>query len=366
MAGRVVVPLRELGSRLPEHGRIRLGVKGTSSRGKVIPKSIETFRFTSPDEKVINQLAARYGGTVKPWSDPKASPSHQFEVITEAKELRVWLPDADALSVWYELWTGKGCVRRCDGETVQTPVISGPDEGTWDESSCICSATGNMECRPYTRLRVVLPDVTFGGCWRLETKGWNAAAELPEMERMLAILRTTGMVEATLRLESRQSQGGSKKFVVPVLNIGATPEAMLGGAGGVKAIEQKIDGPPALSIAAEPTYNGRPALDPEFPGTDDDIVEAEIIEGPWHSKEMEGTALHRVAQVARQIGEHPHDAEAALVKWAAKDSGMVLDRLNDAGLQRIIDACDALLDGTAVWRGVDLEGLAKIVKAGGS
>lgn len=347
MAGRVVVPLRELGSRLPEHGRIRLGVKGTSSRGKVIPKSIETFRFTSPDEKVIDQLAARYGGTVKPWSDPKASPSKQFEVITQANELRVWLPDSDALSVWYELWTGKGCVRRCDGETVQTPVISGPDEGTWDESSCICSATGNMECRPYTRLRVVLPDVTFGGCWRLETKGWNAAAELPEMERMLAILRTTGMVEATLRLESRQSQGGSKKFVVPVLNIGATPEAMLGGAGGVKAIDQGPPPEPALAIVSG----------------DDEIVEAEIIEGPWHSPEMEGTALHRIAQASKKIMVHPDEFEAALVRWAAKDPQANLDRLNDAGLQRLIDACDALLDGTAVWRGVDLEGLAKILKA---
>ena len=41
-----IKPLTQLG-RTPEQGRIRLGVK---DKGRGFPKSLETFRFTSPDK----------------------------------------------------------------------------------------------------------------------------------------------------------------------------------------------------------------------------------------------------------------------------------------------------------------------------
>lgn len=341
MAGRGVIPLRDMQQRLPEHGRIRLGVKGTSSRGKVIPTSIDTFRFTSPDRGVIEELAGIYGGEPRPWSDPKASPKDQWEVITEATDLRIWLKDSNALSVWYELWAGKGCVRRCDGIICQVPITEGPDEGGWDERDCICAASNNMECRPYSRLQVILPDVTFGGSWRLETKGWNAAAELPEMERMLQMLASHGILEARLRLESRQAQGGRKQFVVPVLVMGKgmSPEAIAGGGGSALAAVEA----PAPVAAIES-------------GSDDDIVEAEIIEGPWGDPtdllELRGTAEHRLMLAAKSLRLEPDRFEAPMVQWASKGETQDLLHLRSDQLEKLIDACSKLVTGDVTFRGV--------------
>ena len=53
-----IKPIHDLG-RTPEHGRIRLGVKTERAM-----KSLDTFRFTSPDKEAIEQIADAYGGDV--------------------------------------------------------------------------------------------------------------------------------------------------------------------------------------------------------------------------------------------------------------------------------------------------------------
>ena len=53
---REVTPLRNLG-RVPEQGRIRLGVKTERAM-----KALDTFRFTSADHDAICQVADIYGG----------------------------------------------------------------------------------------------------------------------------------------------------------------------------------------------------------------------------------------------------------------------------------------------------------------
>ena len=70
-----IKPLAELG-RTPEQGRIRLGVKTARAM-----KSLDTFRFTSPDKAAIEQIAFIYGGTVKSWTPPRQK-QQQWEVIT--------------------------------------------------------------------------------------------------------------------------------------------------------------------------------------------------------------------------------------------------------------------------------------------
>ena len=72
---REVKPLRNLG-RVPEQGRIRLGVKTERAM-----KAIDTFRFTSADHGAICQIADIYGGVVGKWMPPR-SKQQQWEVIT--------------------------------------------------------------------------------------------------------------------------------------------------------------------------------------------------------------------------------------------------------------------------------------------
>ena len=209
--GRSVVPVADLGRRMVEHGRTRLGVKS----GKAM-KSIDTFRFTSPDKFAIKQLAEQYGGEAKAWSDPKASPTNQYEVVTKANDIAVWIMPG-GLDVSYEMWSGGGCVRRCDGVECETSQRSFDADYEPVIVPCICDSKQKLECRPYTRLNVVIPSIRFGGSWRLESKGWNAAEELPGMADMISQLQDTGVLRGRLRLEHRQSQGGRRKFVVPTL-----------------------------------------------------------------------------------------------------------------------------------------------------
>lgn len=228
---REIRPITELGSRIQEAGRIRLGIKGP----KGAPKAIDTFRFTSVHQDLIEQLATLYGGTARPWSDAKAGAKDQFEVITTAKSIRVFVPPG-GLSQDYELWSGARCERRCDGVTAEVPS-RGPD-GV-QSVPCVCHAKQKLECKPVTRLTVVLPELPFRGVWRMETKSWNAADELNAMERMIDSLQETrDIVAAELHIEqrSRMTSQGKRNFVVPVLTLSSTLEALAAGDTGLRAI----------------------------------------------------------------------------------------------------------------------------------
>lgn len=249
MTGRAVVPIANMQRRMPEAGRIRIGVKtkGTSKQGKEYesPKALNTFRFTSHDQEALAQVATTYGGTVKPWSDPKAAEG-QFEVITEASEIRVVLPpDPLGGTPLYELWGGGGCERRCDGLTAQV-VTRGADGAEMVDVPCICAAKEAMACSVITRLAVILPEVRFTGVWRLDSKSWNVAQELPGMVDVIQSLQDRGLTRGVLGLKHRRSvhAGETNRFIVPVLGVDETVEALAAGAARLGAL------PDAAPVAA--------------------------------------------------------------------------------------------------------------------
>lgn len=238
-------------SRLPEHGRIRLGEK----TGRAM-RSIDTFRFTSPDQAAIETIASLYGGVARPWDDPKASVRNQFEVKTDVASIPVIVPPG-GLSVWYESWTAGGCDRRCDGETMFIR------KGRESNDPCACDAANIMTCKPHTRLNVILTGIRFGGVWRLETKGWNAAHEISAMERMIFQLQDKmGPINARLVLEKRSKPG--KNFVVPKLELDMDLAGLAAGQGNVVA----IGGPGPVLVA----------LPAPSKAQDDQVVDAEIME----------------------------------------------------------------------------------------
>lgn len=247
MARKGIVPIANLDRRAPEAGRIRLGVK----TGRAM-KSIDTFRFTSPYEDVIHDLAHIFGGEAKPWSDERARIREQWEVITPVSDIPVYLPQ-DGLSIKYEKWSGGGCERRCDGEVCEIVQMQG-DNAVPVDSPCICLAKGARECEPYTRLNVVLPMLRFAGTWRLETKGWNAAHELPGMVELIHSLHASGkMVQARLSLQKRSDKAGgrTRHYVVPVLSVDKSPQELQSGDADVQA----------LSVAGESSFSlDTPAL----------------------------------------------------------------------------------------------------------
>ena len=289
-----VVPISNLARRIPEAGRIRTGVKS----GKAM-KALPNFRFTSHDEEALGQIAGMYGGEVKPWSDPKAA-AGQFEVVTEAPEIRVVLPpDPLGGTPVYELWGGGGCERRCDG--LQAAVLQqGPDGLENVQVPCLCDAQGALSCKVITRLCVILPEVRFAGVWRLDTKSMNAAQELPGMVDMIRTMQTEGLAYATLALKHRRSvtAGETHRFIVPQLGIPASIEALAAGG-------QRLGSLPTAN--AGELEAGEVSDSPALTSPDDEIHDAEIVDD-----EITMDTLARLLEVTNALDD---DTRGDLRVW---------------------------------------------------
>ncbi len=170
------------------------------------PSTIEHWRLTSPQQSLIEAAASEYGGAVQPWGT-------QWEVMTETDALPIIVPPGQTLTQYMELWSGGGCQRRCDGIT---ELLSG--------TPCKCSPDpAERECKPTTRLSVILPALPDIGVWRLETHSYYAAVELAGTADILASASRAGMmVPAQLRLDAREIKRPgqpTKLFKVSVLEL---------------------------------------------------------------------------------------------------------------------------------------------------
>lgn len=266
---------RFMNARPPEHGRIRFGERFKSG-GRERPRALKTWRFTSPDEIAIRQIAQEYGGEARPWFDPKANPQNQWEVLTPVDRIHVWLPTEDSLSIMMEQWGGRGIERRCDEVTC---TFYG--RGRPMQAPCYCADQPKPTCKPYSRLNVIIPNVVFGGVWRLEVKGNHFAHEAPGMISTIASLQERqGMVRVDLLLTERtgkDDEGRMTKFIVPKISVAMTPQQMLEGMAQV----QRLAIGPSREVTETPVATPElrsVTVDPD----DDDIVDAEILEGPWH------------------------------------------------------------------------------------
>lgn len=276
------VPFSQRQRRLPEAGRIRIGVKRTTRNGKTAPAAIDTFRFTSQSRPEIDAIAAEYGGDVEPWTEPKAA-GEQWQVTTPANEIEVVLPP-DPLSCGpvYELWGGKGRERVCDGLVMET-LQDGPDGPEPVESECRCARLGRLECKPKMRLSVILPRLRFTGVWRLDTSSIHACDEMPGMVDLLLEQQGRGLVCGILRLERRQSSGGSKKYVVPTLGLSESLEGLVSGRARLGALgpgEAPVVGErPALGAGGSSTEGTSAPSLPSGPAPqgDDEVIEGEVV-----------------------------------------------------------------------------------------
>lgn len=218
-------PLLDLQRRYRELGRIRLGVKGE----KGAPRRLNEFRLTSAAFELLERVAELYGGEVREWAGAPTE-GKQWEVLTGTDRLDVLIAPGEPISQNWELWTGGGCLRRCDGFTMA------------DGSACQCpsdledrlelSKKGNA-CKPTSRLSVVLPRVPDVGVWRVESHGVNAAVELPgTVDLMRKALEAGIPIPGQLRIDQRTSKkdGQTHHFVVPVLELPTlTVEALMSG-----------------------------------------------------------------------------------------------------------------------------------------
>lgn len=220
-----------------ELGRIRLGQKVATQSGKSRPDKLDRFRFTSPNERHIRDLASVYGGDARPWANGTKS---EWEVITSAKSIPVIVVKG-GISQWMETWSGGGCVHRCDGVT-----------DALTDSPCNPDDPNHQNAKATTRLSVMLPELGAIGVWRLESHGWNAAAELPGLVELA--MHVGDLVPANLVLHERTAikDGKTSKFVVPGLDLEITPRQLAAIVSG----EQTQTGPTAVTSSPRATAIG--------------------------------------------------------------------------------------------------------------
>lgn len=259
----------DLQRRLAEAGRIRIGQQVATGNGRKRPEKLTTFRLTSSDRTRIQQAAQLFGGTPAEWDAPAG---RQWEVVTEVDSLNVIVPPADmSFSQHYELWSGGGCQRRCDGR--YESITEGP---------CVCDPE-KRECTIHTRLSVMLRDLPGLGVWRIDTSGYYAAVELQGAVEVVQLAAGRGqMLPARLRLEQRMVKRlgeGTRRFAVPVLDVEISPGQLLGSS------------PPPISLASEPVR--------------DASVELEEPKRPALTPVPETVPEHPVASIAEQSADVP-------------------------------------------------------------
>lgn len=248
------MPIKDLQKRLTQVGVIRLGGPKTDPRRP--GKRLETFRFTSPSKALIDAVASLYGGTVQPWQSPSGP---QWEVISGASEIPVMVPP-QRIDPNYELWGNGFRARMCDGETERIRNVA-----------CLCSPE-KRECKPTTRMSLMLAEVPSLGTFRLESHGWNAAAELPMLaESIEAALQP---IPARLEIQARQKkeldpskpadkQILTKNFLVPVLHFDFVTPAQAFGGQIAAAARNALAPAQRQAIAAEPEQVEATKLTPE-------------------------------------------------------------------------------------------------------
>lgn len=216
----------DLQRRFRELGRLRMGAKVATRNGKQAPSRLSEWRLTSPSEDLLHAAAECYGGEVRVWEGAPTE-GRQFELFTGTDRLDVLVPPGTPLSQSWELWSGGGCERRCNGHARETG------------EACICPADiaarmalaqKGQACKPTTRFSIVLPRIPDIGVWRVESHGVNAAVELPGTVAILRQATEAGsLIPAQLRIDQRTSkvEGQTRHFVVPALELPTVTTAAL-------------------------------------------------------------------------------------------------------------------------------------------
>lgn len=226
----------------------------------------------------------------------------------------------------------------------------------------MCDRNGVLECKPITRLTVLLPDIRFAGGWRIESHGWNAWHELPGMVEVVQSLQQRGLTRATLTLDPRKdkSNGRTRHYVVPVLSPDVTVNAILAGDGQVQALGRASDLMPDEAAGGRrelvtPGDGGGTSDPTEPPATD--IVDAEVVD-----VEAQRARLRRQMHAQlKELGMGNTERHALTKKLTSGRSDSSND-LTVAELNRMIKGLVSLKKAEYIYEGEDDQGMAIVSK----
>ncbi|AEV86681.1 hypothetical protein ACWT_5664 [Actinoplanes sp. SE50] len=356
--------IKTLQQRLTQVGVIRLGQKVPTSNGNTRPGKLETLRFTSPSRPLIDAVAKLYGGEVKAW---QANTGPQWEVITGVKEIPVLVPP-QRIDPNMEHWGNGYRDRMCDGETE-----------TIRQRPCLCAQMqqggrridSRELCKPTTRMSVMLADVPSLGTWKIESHGWNAAAELPTLAA--SIESAPQPIPARLEVQVREKkdfdpskpqgkQIESKVFMVPVLHFDwLTPAQAFGGELGAAA--RAALGAAAVqrhAIESAQAERARPKLTAEDVQTLADEAETvKQVQDLWRDAAKDGVLTEKLQAVLKARAAELTPAPAAEKdSHTSPGSQVEVDEVVDAEFADDADAVFVQIQSVAGelrWSAAELE-----------
>lgn len=329
------MPILDIQKRARELGRIRIGVKESFTKrdgsAGTRPAKLDRFRFTTNSEPLARKVAELYGGDARTWEGG----TQNWEVISDTARLPIMVPP-QPVSQWYEFWTRAGCQHRCDG---QRNVLT--------DEPCDPEDPKHLEAikKPTTRLNVVLRDIEGIGVWRVESHGFNAAIELPDVAEFLA--QAGGYVNGWLALEQRtsieQTDSGPKTrhYMVPIIEVDVTPAQLMAGGGRVAA--------PALSGGPAGDRPALAAAGPDYVALAAELEDAEAIRNLWRQANTaghmtQGLSEHlqkRVAEVEASAAPAEKPVEAQPDAEGAYEAEIVEDPPASAGAAPSTEPIDA-------------------------
>jgi Recombination directionality factor-like len=239
MADRIITLQRQM----RELGRLRCGyseMKPTrSGENKPQPVKSATWILTSRHRHYLEAaVELGWGRDIENWT-PQGQRTSQWRLTTDMPSIDALLPPGDPISQHYEMWSGGGCTRRCNGEREQTT-----------NQACVCREEYGDEfyrrsarevCKTYTRLGVILPQLPDVGQWQIVTKGYHSAVELPaQVDLIRYATGGTLAVPIALGIEQRSEldEGKRRDYQVVILQVrGAVMGPMLTAAAERAAIE---------------------------------------------------------------------------------------------------------------------------------
>jgi hypothetical protein len=305
-----------------ELGRIRTGWSEPYTKdGRELRRPVKsrTIVLTSQQRSGLDLAAEAWGGTVERWQ-PQGNHPEAWRLITEQEAIDAILPPGDPLNQTMEMWSGGGCVRRCNG-MVEAKT----------NQPCLCRAEfgedfhmqrGNPPkvCKPYSRLGVFL-DLDDFGLWRIQTNSYYAMLEMAGVVDLLinhldpAKRGLPVSVPIRLRIDPRTRLKDGKSTAFPVIAIellgrGIVSQVLSGRADGFA-----LAAPPeraAIEAGPAPVTAEAPAVPPGS---------AEIPPGG------DGESAQQIAEFKRMILHQNTEQELrTLWTWISQNNQMTADQ----------------------------------------
>lgn len=306
--------------RLPRLGKIRLGIKKKTAAGKEYPA--ETDYFVCPDE-----VKDVYG------EEPK-----ELDIMFPVEDLDIVFPQA------YEMYgSGKGMKCTGDGEVAWRV---NEETGEMEERTCPCEfLTGKKpKCSQRAHLSVLLPNVSVGGVYQIDTSSYNSIVDLnSSIEFARALIGRLAMVPLKLKREPRDTHHAGKKQVHHTMRIEFKGDVEF--LNQLKRDSSAVLTGPQLTIA--PPLHENPASGPvdEFdaPEPDDKPLEGELEQTNEDNPPIDLQVFLDILKEAkniddlRKISDRVPELNTTDRPKAAKSLGDKFKELNGGIRQRVVN-----------------------------